>query len=224
MTTLNEENSALHDSIVLLYEMDSVLTREYALLKRNYYALQRKNNILQDSIVALLDTIATLQNNHTILQNRLKDSIAVLLGINSTLRSNNIALQRENNILQKENEKLFDEIIILQDSVDTLFIRLSECEAGETQNVSRMAKSDVRVYPNPVNRELRITNYEFKQGDVVEIFDMNGKRVYVAKPNSTSSIVNSTLIIDVSHLPTGTYLLRISQQNNEVLVAKVVKV
>ncbi len=32
----------------------------------------------------------------------------------------------------------------------------------------------VVVYPNPVNDELRITNYELRMGDVVEMFDMNG--------------------------------------------------
>ncbi len=84
------------------------------------------------------------------------------------------------------------------------------------------------IYPNPViNGQLTIiARHSRLRGNdgLFEIYDMNGKCVYVAKPNSTSSIVNGTFSIDVSHLPTGTYLLRISQQNNEVLVAKVVKV
>ncbi len=72
------------------------------------------------------------------------------------------------------------------------------------------------VSPNPVVDELRITNYELRMGDVVEIFDMNGNRVYMAQPNSTSSIVNSTFSIDVSHLPAGTYIVKIGTSTGSV--------
>ncbi len=73
------------------------------------------------------------------------------------------------------------------------------------------------VYPNPVNDELRITNYELRMGDAIEIYDMTGKCVYVAKPNSTSSIVNSTFTVNVSHLPAGTYIVKIGNRSAKVV-------
>jgi hypothetical protein len=74
------------------------------------------------------------------------------------------------------------------------------------------------ISPNPVNYELHIINYEWKPGDVVELFDMNGKRIYLAQPNSQFSIHNSPFTIDMSPYQSGNYILRIGNR-----VAKVVK-
>ena len=63
----------------------------------------------------------------------------------------------------------------------------------------------LQIYPNPVNSELKITNYE---GGEVQIYDIMGRFVN----NCQLSIVNSQLIINVSHLPTGIYFLRIGEK------------
>ena len=67
---------------------------------------------------------------------------------------------------------------------------------------------ELRVYPNPVNSQLRITNYEFKENDVVEIYDVVGRTLN----NYQFSIVNSQLIIDVSHLVSGMYYLKLDNR------------
>jgi hypothetical protein len=69
---------------------------------------------------------------------------------------------------------------------------------------------------NPVSTELHISNYEFKQGDIVELFDMSGKRVYSHPVPRTSH--PATFSIDMSNFQSGTYILRIGTR-----VAKVVK-
>ncbi len=77
------------------------------------------------------------------------------------------------------------------------------------------------VYPNPViNGQLTIIARHSREGGnppTVEIYDMTGKRVYSAKPNSTSSIVNGTFTINVSHLPAGTYIVKIGDRSAKII-------
>ena len=78
----------------------------------------------------------------------------------------------------------------------------------------------VVVYPNPVNDELRITNYELRMGDVVEMFDMNGKRVYmvpVGALHATPLPAGNQITINVSHLPAGTYIIKIGNRSAKVV-------
>ena len=77
-----------------------------------------------------------------------------------------------------------------------------------------MDNGQLTIYPNPVNYELRITNYELREGDVIEIYSVVGQRLN----NYQLSTVNSQLIIDVSHLANGIYFLKIGNQ-----VAKFIK-
>jgi hypothetical protein len=72
---------------------------------------------------------------------------------------------------------------------------------------------NIKVFPNPTDGELRITNYELRIKNV-EIFDMNGKRVYVAQPQFL--IPNSQFSIDISHLPKGFYILVLHTENGVV--------
>ena len=72
------------------------------------------------------------------------------------------------------------------------------------------------VYPNPANYELRITNYELKEGDVIEIYDVMGQMVYQITKSTNNQINNTT--IDISHLASGMYYLRIG--NRAVKFAK----
>ena len=154
--------------------------------------------------------------------------------LRDTVRLHNLVLNAQESaayytkiaqILQREKGELNDLIAILNldsevlhDSIMQLVQMLENCENGGTANANIIPQEHIQIHPNPVNYELRITNYEWKEGDVVELFDLNGNRVYSAKPNCQLSIVNCPLIIDVSHLPNGTYILRIGNR-----VAKVVK-
>jgi sucrose-6-phosphate hydrolase SacC (GH32 family) len=66
-------------------------------------------------------------------------------------------------------------------------------------------KNALLIYPNPVKDELRITNYELRDGvRNLEIFDTTGRKV----ANPESSILNSQFSINVSFLPAGIYILK----------------
>jgi len=82
---------------------------------------------------------------------------------------------------------------------------------NETSNSLLTAKNQIKIYPNPTNYELRIINYDWQQGDMVELFDMNGRRVYSTRANGNTTI-------DISAYQQGNYILRIGNR-----VAKVVK-
>ena len=70
------------------------------------------------------------------------------------------------------------------------------------------------VYPNPTRGELKIRNDELgiRNDENVKIFDMTGKIIL----NSQFSILNS---IDVSHLPSGVYFIKIGDK-----IAKFMKI
>jgi hypothetical protein len=100
----------------------------------------------------------------------------------------------------------------LNDSIRTLLQQLADCEKSGTSNANLLPQEHIQVFPNPVNYELQITNYEWNAGDVVELFDMNGRRVY------TRSLSGTETTIDMSNFQSGNYILRIGSR-----VAKVVK-
>ena len=77
----------------------------------------------------------------------------------------------------------------------------------------------INVYPNPTNYELRITNHELKEGEVVEIYSVVGQVVYqINKSTNQQQITKSTnnqinnIIIDVSGLASGMYYLKIGDK------------
>ena len=71
--------------------------------------------------------------------------------------------------------------------------------------------SSLQVFPNPATDQLHIV-HQLQSGEVVEIFDMNGQRVFAAP------ITGYQTTIDVSHLPNGIYIVRIG--NNTVRIIK----
>jgi M6 family metalloprotease-like protein len=74
----------------------------------------------------------------------------------------------------------------------------------------------LKVYPNPViNGELKIENGEWKTGDVVEIYNMNGKRVFIERLPDTGYPASVT--IDISHLPNGTYIVKIGTASTKIV-------
>jgi len=76
----------------------------------------------------------------------------------------------------------------------------------------------ITVYPNPTNGELKIENGKWKVENV-EIMDVIGR---IVETRLIASLQDYTTIINISHLPSGIYFLRI-QMENGVVVRKVVK-
>jgi len=75
--------------------------------------------------------------------------------------------------------------------------------------------TSVKVYPNPTNGELTIENGQLKIENI-DIYDIMGKKIIV---NSQLSIINS---INIAHLPSGIYFIKISTEAGTV-TKKVIK-
>ena len=81
--------------------------------------------------------------------------------------------------------------------------------------------SPVIIYPNPVQTEFTVSGFEIRgsgygvRGNpLVEIFDMSGKRVLVKHLAPSTS---HPATVNVSHLPKGTYFLRIGTQTTKII-------
>jgi len=73
------------------------------------------------------------------------------------------------------------------------------------------------VFPNPVVDVLYIV-HDGQLGDVIELFDMNGQRVfYMHVETRLIASLQNTISIDISHLPSGTYLLRVGSRVVRIL-------
>jgi len=75
----------------------------------------------------------------------------------------------------------------------------------------------VNVFPNPVVDFLTISNKNEDQNLTVLLTDVNGKRLYSWKLNS------STTEIDVSNYETGIYFVNISNAKNNIKSFKILK-
>jgi aminopeptidase N len=76
--------------------------------------------------------------------------------------------------------------------------------------------SDIQLFPNPTGGELRITNYELREGGEIAIYNNLGQLQQLSTFNSSLST------IDVSHLSAGIYFVKITCGNRTV-VRKMVK-
>jgi len=80
------------------------------------------------------------------------------------------------------------------------------------------AAAGFRVYPNPTTGELRITNYELRMGNI-DIFDIYGRK---QKAESGKQKAEEEMVMDISHLPAGIYLIRIQTEAGTVM-EKIIK-
>jgi hypothetical protein len=65
--------------------------------------------------------------------------------------------------------------------------------------------NNLQLYPNPTTGELRIKNYELREGDKIEIYNMLGQKQQL----TTNSYPLTT--INVSHLSAGVYTVKIGE-------------
>ena len=70
--------------------------------------------------------------------------------------------------------------------------------------------SDIKVYPNPTNSELKIES-NGSQINIIEIFDATGRKLYT-KRISQKNADSATIIINISRLPAGIYYLKIDEK------------
>jgi len=68
------------------------------------------------------------------------------------------------------------------------------------------------IFPNPANNELRITNYELRDG-IIEIYDVYGRRLL------TSLLITSSSnhLINISSLSSGIYFVKLSDEQGSYI-------
>jgi prefoldin subunit 5 len=206
---LQAQNSNLLDSI-------TKLNNSITALNNNIDGLNTDISDLQGENTALLDSITTLNTANTTLQGLLSNCETdgdVLLDSLSALNNDIADLNDNITILTTEIGTLNDSINALWKEIEDLLQQLETCGQGSS-NAQLIPENHINIHPNPVNYELQITNYDFRQGDVVTLYDMMGKCVYAARVNSAMT----SFTIEMTAFPSGNYLLRIGDR-----AAKVVK-
>jgi M6 family metalloprotease-like protein len=81
-------------------------------------------------------------------------------------------------------------------------------------SIGELISTQIQIYPNPIiNGKLHIIYHEWNRGDVVELFDITGKRVYIDRISQSKG----TLTIDISAFQSGNYILRIGAYTTKVI-------
>ncbi|MDR2906799.1 MAG: leucine-rich repeat protein [Bacteroidales bacterium] len=216
--SLQKENDALKaDTATLKKAMEDAeldFSQTIAGMNQAMSAMGQNLTKTQDTLADVREELEAL----TAENKKLKDSID---GLHELLADCGSAEQLLQDSVTKLNALIVEWIDLndqLLDSIDGLYELLEACNGEGSANANLIPQEQITVSPNPVNYELKITNYEFKSGDVVELFDMSGKRVYHNSQFSTLNGVNSQFTIDMSPYQSGNYILRIGNR-----VAKIVK-
>lgn len=91
-------------------------------------------------------------------------------------------------------------------------------EAGDTGDgggggvgLSEKSVSRFHLYPNPSNTVVNLSNVK---GNKIELISLDGKVLY------TNSVTTESFTLDVSMFENGTYLVRILDENNNVMIEK----
>jgi Secretion system C-terminal sorting domain len=104
-----------------------------------------------------------------------------------------------------------EEVTYLKDRINARMAWIDDNMAFAGDKVNNRNNTEKLLYPNPATSKINLSFYlssDFKP--VVEIFDLDGKLVYSVKLSpGTSGYLSENP--DVSHLATGYYILRITQ-------------
>jgi len=108
-------------------------------------------------------------------------------------------------------------------------VRFTVIEDTATSIANIVDAAPLQVFPNPVTDELRIVIpspstalrvNSTRDLKTVEFFDMNGRRVFahpVETGHAPSLHDDNTIVIDISHLPNGTYIVRIGNHSTVIV-------
>ena len=107
----------------------------------------------------------------------------------------------------------------------TLTVKKGELEDTKTKQnyITVTPKSNIKkldiaskteIYPNPTSGKLRITNYELRI-EKIEIFDVLGRKVF-----EQSYGLKNEIDIDISHLQSGIYFLKVNGQMIKLRIKK----
>jgi len=123
-----------------------------------------------------------------------------------------------------------EKIVVSGNSISENFtVRFTVIEDTATNIANIVNAAPLQVFPNPVTDNLYIvipsdivipsytTVIPSNARDlIVEIFDVNGRRVFT-HPICHLSLVTCHFIVDISHLPNGTYIVRIGNRSTVIV-------
>ncbi|GHT72228.1 hypothetical protein FACS189456_0140 [Bacteroidia bacterium] len=85
-------------------------------------------------------------------------------------------------------------------------------QSNNATAIQAKTMEELDVFPNPTATLLTITNDQWQAGDLIEIYSINGTL------KGTWDVASKTSTINIGHLPTGVYIVKVGDK-----VAKVVK-
>ena len=94
-------------------------------------------------------------------------------------------------------------VVCPNEESDAVSVTKKDCTVGVKEN-GQIAR--FTVYPNPANNELRITNYELRDG-VIEIYDVYGRKQKSRRAEEQNS--EGEIVIDIANLSAGIYFVRL---------------
>ena len=92
-------------------------------------------------------------------------------------------------------------------AADAAYLMLDDISIDLVTGVAENSTQDISVYPNPANDKLFILSENIKN---VEIYNLLGKVVF------ETETLNPNGSIDIANLPKGTYIVRITKDNNVI--------
>ncbi|MET0760312.1 MAG: T9SS type A sorting domain-containing protein, partial [Flavobacterium sp.] len=102
----------------------------------------------------------------------------------------------------------------IANSNGTVSVTAISCIGARIINETETYKNEIAIYPNPSNGDfyLNIDNALNKVLDIT-IFNINGQNVFASKSTSSDETYNNH--IDIKHLPSGIYLIKIVVDGKE---------
>ena len=98
-------------------------------------------------------------------------------------------------------------------------VKNSKSDGDDEVGVAELATSNeqLKIYPNPTNGQLKIKNYELKENEAIEIYNVVGQKAPFNSPEggklpSFGGVGGGSIVIDVSHLSNGMYFLKVGNK------------
>jgi hypothetical protein len=169
-----------------------------------------------DSINRMQTNINNLNSSLTTTQRNLTDCQGTLTTCQGDLETRTQERNECNSSLLTagfEIGDLKDTIAAKNAEIERLLEELKNCGGSSNAILQQLPQSKINVFPNPTSSELHIVDFDFKQGDLVQLYDLNGKVVFQERVNA----VIGNFTINVSGLQNGAYILRIGHQVTQIV-------
>ena len=210
ITDLQQDTANLNMQITGLQQDTSACNQNTILLNNIITGLQNDTTNLNSQITGLQQDLSDCNTANAGLQSDITDLNTQISTLNikiTQLIADTVTLHGKIVFLELENGILIDSILILNDL-------LADCLGGSS--VGEIEQSIINVYPNPTNGQLTITNYELGiKSNIISIYDISGHIVAQFLIDNSQFLIE----INISHLPTGMYFLKVDKQVLKIIKA-----